>query len=540
MENKFLYDNKNIFNKKYEEENKEYKCCGRSELALKLRKQKINEKVGKNRVSKLKNPYEKEFGNKEISKLNELSKNLGEKNNANSTIEILDKLYFFLINFKDPIKLNYIESSKIITTLYTKMTTFKDKEIIITKIFDVFEQLIRLITFFDNEDKICLIFNDQYYQLLFRLIDYYQKNNVIIGKIFNFLSNLVEKSDNLKAYLMTKPGFFFTQALFSLDTKYPLYFIKLMYSFCFCNNINDQTMKDFQIMFAEKCNKIISLFYQVNHSEPKDVINNSFLFRKLYKCISFISQCEHKEILDIFLINGNDVTLLEKILAFEKFDKDHLTEEVLKLIGNLYCSSDIRYIQSLIELNCHQYVMNELTQGFNKNNILENAAWAMSNFVNIEQYRRIFIKNGYLKDLMILLKKINSYEVLNEILSIILNIFNSIYEVEIYSFTDCDIPGSLVDLLKNIKEPNLISKILAIIQIILIKGDPNCYLDHYYKYTDDKITNVYLCQFEYCGLYDVLNYIAITNKHETVSGLAQGIIEHFFLYNNNDKIIDDL
>ena len=164
----------------------------------------------------------------------------------------------------------------------------------------------------------------------------------------------------------------------------------------------------------------------------------------------------------------------------------------------------------------------------------------MSNFVNIEQYRRIFIKNGYLKDLMILLKKINSYEVLNEILSIILNIFNSIYEVEIYSFTDSDIAGSLVDLLKNIKEPNLISKILAIIQIILIKGDPNCYLDHYYKYTDDKITNVFLYQFEYCGLYDVLNYIAITNKHETVSGLAQGIIEHFFLYNNNDKIIDDL
>jgi hypothetical protein len=531
MEKHFLFDNENKLNNKYEEENKKNKCCGPSELALRLRKQKINEKIGKSRVLKINNQSVKEFGKQEITKLNELSKNLYEQKNQSMIIEILDKLYFFLINFKEPIKLNYIESSKIIQNLYAKLAQFKDKEIIITKIFDVFEQLVKLISFLDEGDKNCIIFNNQYHQLLYGLIDFYQNNSVIIEKIYNFITTLIEKSDILKENLMTKPGFYFIQALFSLDTKYPLFFIKLMHSFCSCNNINDQTMKDFEIMFAEKCNKVISLFYAENHSEPKDVINNSFIFINVYKCIVFISQCEHNEILDIFLNNRSDVTLLEKILAFEKFDKDHLTEEVLKLIGNLYCSSEITYIQTLIELNIHQYVMDELTQVFNKNNILENAAWAMSNFVNIEQYRKIFIKNGYIKDLTILLKKIHSYDVMNEILSIILNIFNAINEVEMYSFTDSDITGCLVYLLKNTKEPNLLSKILAIIQILLIKGDPNFYLNDYYKYRDDKITNVYLYQFEYCGLYDVLNHLSITNKHDTVSELAQGIIEHFFLYN---------
>ena len=54
--------------------------------------------------------------------------------------------------------------------------------------------------------------------------------------------------------------------------------------------------------------------------------------------------------MDIFLISRNNVTLYEKILAFEVFDREHLAKDVLQIIGNLYVSSasDIRHIQSLI------------------------------------------------------------------------------------------------------------------------------------------------------------------------------------------------
>ena len=537
MERKLLDENKYFF-KKIEEEKNEFKCCGPSKLALNLRKRKINEKIGKSRISKSKNPFTVEFGNKELEKLNELSKFLYEQKDIKGIIESLDQLYIFLMNFKDPIKYNYIELSKIIPNLYTKMDSFKDKEIIITKIFDLFDQIIRLTSSYDEVNKYCLILNKQYFQIILSLIDYYQNNNIIIEKIFNFLSILVEKSEALKIYLMTKPGFYFIQAIFSLDTKYPLFFIKLMYSFCFCKNINDLTMKDFEIMFVEKCDKIITLFYDQNHSEPRIVINNSLLFIKLYKCLSFISRCENKDIMDIFLNSINNVTLYEKILAFEVFDKEHLAEEVLIIIGNLYCSTDIKHIQILIESNSYQYVMNELTQRFNKNIILENAAWAMVNFVNLEIYRTIFIKNGYINDLIILLKIINSYEVLNEILSIILNLFNGINGTDIYEFTKCDITGCLVYLLKNMKEPNLLNKILIIIKMLLIKGNPNNHLEKYYKNTDNKITNIYLYQFEYCGLYDVLNNLSIQNKHEIVSVYAKDIIDHFF-DNYNEKIIVD-
>ena len=383
------------------------------------------------------------------------------------------------------------------------MVLFKDKEIVITKSYDVFEQIIRLALSYEKEDKFCLIFNEQYCQLIFSLIDYYQNNNKIIEKIFNFLISVVEKSEVLKIYLMTKPGFYFTQAIFSLDTKYPSFFIKLMHSFCFCKNLNDITMKEFEIMFIEKCDKILTLFYEQNHTDQNNVINNSSLFRSLYKCLSFISQCEHKKIMDIFLISENNVTLYEKILVFEVFDREHLAEDVLQIIGNLYVSSasDIRYIQSLIELNSFQYVMDILMQRFNKNEILKKAAWAMSNFINIDYYRRIFIKNGYIKNIMVLLKIVNSYEILNELLYFFVNLFNAINEAEIYAFIDTNITGCLVDLLKNINEPILLSKLLAIINLLLIKGDPNIYLENCYKYSDNKITNVYQYQFQTNGLY---------------------------------------
>ncbi len=88
------------------------------------------------------------------------------------------------------------------------------------------------------------------------------------------------------------------------------------------------------------------------------------------------------------------------------------------------------------------------------------------------------------------------------------------------------------------KEPNLLNKILIIIKMLLIKGNPNNHLEKYYKNNDNKITNIYLYQFEYCGLYDVLNNLSIQNKHEIVSVYAKDIIDHFF-DNYNEKIIVD-
>ena len=46
-------------------------------------------------------------------------------------------------------------------------------------------------------------------------------------KIFNFLTNLVLKSNKIKEYLMVIRGLHLIQAFFSLDTKYPLLFILL-------------------------------------------------------------------------------------------------------------------------------------------------------------------------------------------------------------------------------------------------------------------------------------------------------------------------
>ena len=138
---------------------------------------------------------------------------------------------------------------------------------------------------------------------------------------------------------------------------------------------------------------------------------------------------------------------------------------------------------------------------------------------------------------MVLLKIINSYEVMNELLYFFVNLFNAINEAEIYAFIDTNITGCLVDLLKNINEPILLSKLLAIINILLIKGDPNIYLENSYKYSDNKITNVYQYQFQTNGLYDILIHLSITNKHNTISNIAKEIITQFFTFDN--KILTD-
>ena len=527
MENYNNIDFNKILNRKEDEEEKKSDV---SELSISLRKKKINQIISKNRISKIKNDEEKEFGNKELGDLCNLSKSLNEQKDVSKINNILDQLYFFLINFNSPIETDYIDISTLIQHLYTKMIKYKDKECIVSKSFDVFEQIIRLTPSQESgTDKYYRIFNSQYTQIFYQLIDYYQNNKKIMEKIFNFLITLVRQSDEIKEFLMKIPGLYFIQTFFSLDVKYPMHFIKLITSFCTYMQLDDLNMKDFEMLFIEKCDKIISLFYQENHKEPRDVINNIFMFQSVYKCLSYISQSTLKEILDTFLINkNNDITLYEKLLVFVKFDEEHLSFDLLTLTGNLYCSSKREYIQSLIECKSYIWVMDTLLQQFNNNKILKNAAWVLSNFVNVENYRKIFLKENYINDLIVVLKRSVCYEVMNELLSVILNLLDAVNETEIFSFIGSNIVESCCELLLNLKEPNLLKKVLSIINILLMKGDPNIYLGCYYKNKDDKITNVYKYQFDENGLENILNNISVNNKHNTISNIAQNILDHFY------------
>ena len=519
-----------------EKEKEELKRKGPSELAISLRKKKINQIIGKDRIPKEINQSEKEIKNYELDKLYNLSKILYEEENFQKINDILDQLYFFLINIKTPIETSHIDISALIQHLYTKIILNKDKESLISKSFDIFDQIIRLTP--SKEDKYIRIFNQNYSQILYELIDFYQNNNKIMEKIFTFLTNLVLKSNGIKEYLMINPGLYLIQALFSLDTKYPLLFIKLITAFCSYEHLNDRTMKNFEILFIEKCDKIISLFYEENHNEPKDVINNSFIFQNIYKCLSYISQSVNNEILDIFLIGKrNDISLYEKILVFVKFDLEHLSYDLLKITGNLYCCSDLKYIRVLIECKSYQWVMDTLLQRLNNSKILNNAAWALSNFVNNEIYRKIFINRNYLNDLIVVLKTNSCFEVRNEVLQVILNLFDAVTDNEIISFIGSNIVGCCCELLINLKEPNLLRKVLLIVYDLLFKGDPNIYLDCYYKNSDDKITNIYKYLFDEKGLDNILSNISNNNKHETVSEIAKSIFEHYYKDANN--IIED-
>ena len=240
-----------------EKEKEELKRKGPSELAISLRKKKINQIIGKDRIPKEINQSEKEIKNYELDKLYNLSKLLYEEENFQKINDILDQLYFFLINIKTPIETSHIDISALIQHLYTKIILNKDKESLISKSFDIFDQIIRLTP--SKEDKYIRIFNQNYSQILYELIDFYQNNNKIMEKIFTFLTSLVLKSNEIKEYLMINPGLYLIQALFSLDTKYPLLFIKLITAFCSYEHLNDRTMKNFEILFIEKCDKIISL-----------------------------------------------------------------------------------------------------------------------------------------------------------------------------------------------------------------------------------------------------------------------------------------
>ena len=527
------------FNNIKEKEEEEIKNIGPSKLALSLRKDKINQKIGKFRILKEKDKEKVEFGNKEINNLCNLSRDLNNEKDNKKITDILDKIYFFLSNFEEPIDSEFISISKIIPNLFSKLVLLKENQDIVKKIFDIFYQIVRLIPSIDLIEKFGKIFNDENCQFFYGLIDYYQNNNIIIEKFFSFLCDLITKSDLIKIYLMTKPGFDFIQAVFSLDTKYPILFIKLLSSFCTLKKMNDKSMKEFQLIYAEKCNKIISLFYDENHTEPKNVINNSFTFINLYKCLYFISLTENNDVLDIFLINknNNDKTLYEKILIFEKLDSDNLCSEALKITGNLYCSSEKRHIQSLIKCNSHEYVMNMLSGRFNKNIIIRNAAWAISNFVGIEEYRKIFIKNNYIKDLIIVLNRNNNYEVRVEILNDICNLIIAISKEDILTFVNSDIVLCCTEILKNIKEPYILELTLSIVEFLLFKSSPEEKSNNSSKNINDNFTNPFKYQFENNNLPEILKNFAITHKSEILSEFSLRILKLYFI--DDDKIMVD-
>ena len=527
------------FNNIKEKEEEEIKNIGPSKLALSLRKDKINQKIGKFRILKEKDKEKVEFGNKEINNLCNLSRYLNNEKDNKKITDILDKIYFFLSNFEEPIDSEFISISKIIPNLFSKLVLLKENQDIVKKIFDIFYQIVRLIPSIDLIEKFGKIFNDENCQFFYGLIDYYQNNNIIIEKFFSFLCDLITKSDLIKIYLMTKPGFDFIQAVFSLDTKYPILFIKLLSSFCTLKKMNDKSMKEFQLIYAEKCNKIISLFYDENHTEPKNVINNSFTFINLYKCLYFISLTENNDVLDIFLINknNNDKTLYEKILIFEKLDSDNLCSEALKITGNLYCSSEKRHIQSLIKCNSHEYVMNMLSERFNKNIIIRNAAWAISNFVGIEEYRKIFIKNNYIKDLIIVLNRNNNYEVRVEILNDICNLIIAISKEDILTFVNSEIVLCCTEILKNIKEPYILELTLSIVEFLLFKSSPEEKSNNSSKNINDNFTNPFKYQFENNNLPEILKNFAITHKSEILSEFSLRILKLYFI--DDDKIMVD-
>ena len=160
----------------------------------------------------------------------------------------------------------------------------------------------------------------------------------------------------------------------------------------------------------------------------------------------------------------------------------------------------------------------------------------MSNFVNNVNYRKAFINLNCL--LIIVLKTISSFEVINEVLQVILNVFEAVEDNDILSFLGSNIVECYCELLINLKEPTLLCKVLLIVYILLFKGDPNEKLDCYYKGSDEKVTNIYKYLFDQKGLNDILINISINNKHKSVSNIVKSIFEHYYI-ENVEKIISD-
>lgn len=501
-----------------------------SKLSINLRKKNMNQILKESRplIDQNLSRHEKESDN--MSKLCFLSKSLSNQKDIENVINILDKIYFFLINLKIPLKPNFIKLSSIFPYLFNKILIFETNETLLLKIYDVLEELLKFFHPMDMNDECFSIFNEQYFQLIYKLIELYQNNEQVMKKILNCLSILIEKSNYIKEYLMTIPGCYFIKSILSLDELYPEYIINLISSFCNYENLNDKTMKEFELILIQESDKIISLFYKANKSEPNIVINNSNLFIKLYSCFAFVSISSLDEVLDVFfsLDKINEVDLYEKIINFEKYDREKLAPKVLEMLTNLYCSSEERHIQNLIENNSYKYVMDRLLDKFSNQKILKEASTTLSNFVNTQQYREIFLKKNYINDIINKLRENYSYEVTENLLIVISNIIYAIREIEMLSFIDSDIIPLCIELLKEIKEPHLLVRILKIIELILFKGDPNTYLDCYYKDNEDKIVNPFKYQFDYYDLHYILSNILLNNKSVEVYESTKSILAHYY------------
>jgi hypothetical protein len=320
-----------------------------SKLSISLRKKKLNQKLNESHILSETNMTKQEEENENMTKLCTFSKAILEQKESENFKNILDKIYFFLINIKIPLRPNFIKLSSIMPNLYQKIILFETDEIVLKKIFDVFEEIIKFLQPDDLADCSNL-FNEQHFQLIYRLIELYQNNQNMMNKIFYFLSNIIKLSNYIKEYLMEKPGCYFIQSILSLDEIYPEYIIQLLYSFINYENLNDETMKDFEILFIKESDKLITHFYNKSKTDTKIVMNNLKLLKNLYSCLSYISGSENEEIRDIFFYDNkiDDINLYEKIIFLEKYDREHLAVQILRILNNFFCYPELKYIQIII------------------------------------------------------------------------------------------------------------------------------------------------------------------------------------------------
>ena len=512
-------------------ENKNYKnkLPDSSKLSISLRKKKLNQKLNEVHILNETNITNEEEENENMTKLCTFSKSILEQKEIENFKNILDKIYFFIINIKIPLKPNFIKLSCIMPNLYQKLLLFEMEEIVLKKIFDVFEEIIKFLQP-DDLDDCSNLFNEQHFQLIYRLIELYQNNQNMMNKIFYFLSNLIKLSNYIKEYLMIKPDCYFIQSILSLDVIYPEQIIQLMYSFVNYENLNDKTMEDFEILFIQECDKLTNYFYKKSLLDTKIIMNNLKLLQNLYSCLSFISISENKEIKDIFFYDNknDDINLYEKIIFLEKYDREHLAVQILRILNNFFCYPELKYIQIIIENKYFQYAIDRIFDQFSNENIIKESANALANFVNTVEYRKIFIEKKYIIGIINITRKSNRYDITDSLLFLISNIIYATKEIELLSFIDTDIIPCCIELLLKIKEPTLLDMLLKIIQLLLIKGDPNTYIDCYCKKSEDKILNPFKYQFDTYGLYDILSNIQMNCKHENVIESIKNIFVHFY------------
>ena len=500
-----------------------------SKLSISLRKKKMNQKLNETHILNVTNMTKQEEENENMTKLCAFSRAIIEQKEIENLKNILDKIYFFLINIKIPLKPNFIKLSGIMPNLYQKILLYEMEEIVLKKIFDVFEEIIKFLQPNDLEDCSNL-FNEQHFQLIYRLIELYQNNQNMMNKIFYFLSSLIKLSNYIKEYFMKKPGCYFIQSILSLDVIYPDHIIQLMYSFVNYENLNDKTMEDFEILYIKECDKLINHFYKKSIRDTKIIMNNLKLLQNLYSCLSFISVSENNEIKDIFFCDNkiDDINLYEKIILLEKYDREHLAVKILGILNNFFCYPELKYIQIIIENKYFQYAIDRIFDQFSNENIIKESANALANFVNTPEYRKIFIEKKYINGIINITRKSNRYETTDSLLFLISNTIYATEEIDLLSFIDTDITQFCIELLLKIKEPNLLDMLLKIIQLLLIKGDPNTFIDCYYKKSEDKLLNPFKYQFDTYGLYDILSNIQINTKNENVIESIRNIFEHFY------------